>query len=115
MENLSGEKMPDAQKDDEIEVLRNISQQAEKEVQSSIETIEEFIDNSANESDFEWRTYQDGVEITKYVGMSQNIVVTPSRISGRKVLSIARHAFKGCIEIESFQKRKLKPMTGEMK
>lgn len=100
MESLSGEKMPDAQKNEELEVLHNISQQAEIEVQSSMGAIEKFIDNSADESDFEWQPYQDGVEITKYVGMSKKTVVTPSKINGQKVVSIARQAFKGCIEIE---------------
>ena len=52
MENLSGEKMPEAQKNEELEVLKNISQQAEIEVQSSMNIIDEFIDNSADESDF---------------------------------------------------------------
>ena len=52
MENLSGEKMPEAQKNEELEVLKNISQQAEIEVQSSMNILDEFIDNSADESDF---------------------------------------------------------------
>lgn len=100
IENLSGEKMPDAQKDDEIEVLQNISQQAEKEVQSSIGTIEEFINNSADESDFEWKLYKNGIEITKYVGMSKKTVVIPNNIAGKSVISIGKEAFKNCLEVE---------------
>ena len=75
MENLSGEKMPEAQKNEELEVLKNISQQAEIEVQSSMNILDEFIDNSVDESDFEWQSYQDGIEITKYIGFNKETVL----------------------------------------
>lgn len=99
MENLSGEKMPDAQKNDELEVLHNISQQAEKEVQSSMGAIEEFIDNSADESDFEWQPYQDGVEITKYVGFSKETVIVPALINNLPVRKIGDEVFLNCKEM----------------
>ena len=99
IENLSGEKMPDAQKDDEIEVLRNISQQAEIEVQSSMGAIGKFIDNSADESDFEWQPYQDGVEITKYVGFDKETVIVPELINNLPVRKIGKEVFLNCKEI----------------
>lgn len=99
MESLSGEKLPDAQKNEELEVLRNISQQAEIEVQSSIGEIEEFIDNSADESDFEWQPYQDGVEITKYVGFSEETVIIPELINNLPVRKIGDKVFLNCKEI----------------
>ena len=88
MENLSGEKMPEAQKNEELEVLKNISQQAEIEVQSSMNIIDEFIDNSADESDFEWQSYQDGIEITKYIGFNKETVIVPELINNLPVRKI---------------------------
>lgn len=99
MESLSGEKLPDAQKNEELEVLQNISQQAEKEVQSSIGTIEEFIDNSADESDFEWQPYQDGIEITKYVGFDKETVIIPESINNLYVRKIGNEVFLNCKEM----------------
>ncbi len=99
MESLSGEKLSDAQKNEELEVLKNISQQAEIEVRSSMDSIEEFIDNSADESDFEWQPYQDGVEITKYVGFSKETVIVPELINNLPVRKIRDEVFLNCKEM----------------
>ena len=99
MENLSGEKMPEAQKNEELEVLKNISQQAEIEVQSSMNIIDEFIDNSADESDFEWQSYQDGIEITKYIGFNKETVIVPELINNLPVRKIGDEVFLNCKEM----------------
>ncbi len=43
---------------------------------------------------------EDGVEITKYNG-NDNDVVIPSEIDGKKVIRIASRAFRGCYSLES--------------
>ena len=99
MENLSGEKMPEAQKNEELEVLKNISQQAEIEVQSSMNILDEFIDNSVDESDFEWQSYQDGIEITKYIGFNKETVIVPELINNLPVRKIGDEVFLNCKEM----------------
>ena len=99
MENLSEEKMTAAHKDDELEILQNVSQQAEAEIQSSINTIEQIIENAADESDFEWRNYEDGVEITKYVGFDEAVVI-PEFINSFPVIKIGDNVFLNCKEVK---------------
>lgn len=99
MESLSGEEIPDAQKEYEIEMLKNISQQSETVIQSSMNKIEEFIGSSADESDFEWQTYQDGVEIIRYVGFNKETVIVPKLINNLPVRKIGDEVFLNCKEM----------------
>lgn len=99
MENLSGESLIDARKNEELEVQKNIYKQAETEIRSSMDIIGEFIGNSADESDFEWQAYRDGVEITKYVGFDKETVIVPGMLNGIKVIKIGEEVFLNCKEL----------------
>lgn len=99
MENLSGESLIDARKNEELEVQKNIYKQAETEIKSSMDIIGEFIGNSTDESDFEWQAYRDGVEITKYVGFDKKTVIVPELLNGIKIIKIGKEVFLNCKEL----------------
>ena len=52
-------------------------------------------ENNLYTFEFEWDTYDNGVDITKYKGKDSSVVI-PEKIDGKPVVSIGYGAFRGC-------------------
>ncbi len=100
MEAISGEKLLDSGASDELKTLQNIAQQAEMEIQESVNDIDAFIKAAADDSVFEYQPYKDGVEITQYNGMNKAAVIVPERLNGLPVRKIGAKFFRKCQEIK---------------
>lgn len=92
-------------------IAENSKYIARKSMPSSLEAIDEIVDNAlrlgvVSESgiydEFRYKNVPEGMEITRYVGSSK-IVAVPDHIAGKRVVSIGSSAFRDNLCVEEVQ------------
>ncbi len=104
IQGVSGESIIREEDKTTLDKLKDAANQSRMKAEKSLKEIESFLsdqDAYTNESLFEYKVVGDGVEIKKYIGMSQNEIVIPQKIGGQNVVSIGDGAFRNCKELNN--------------
>lgn len=95
--SVSGEKLNLDSSIPKIDELKSIAEEADKQIERFVDKGEHVWDNIASETKlFDYRSFEDGVEITKYNGFNEEIIIIPNSLEGKSVIKIGLSVFKGC-------------------